>query len=209
MTNPLIGRTTTPAEREAGCFLSYSFKNNQDVVLDGGTIAGTPTIDNGLELNGTTDYVTYGLTNEFRYDAAISMQCVFYPNFEADDGSAYRIAESLPIQQYGIFKAGSNSLAAYLGGNTYSVVYALYGPYWRIGQRNVITVHGESGNVEIYFNGYSFSAGAAAWTPQTVTLLAVGARNTPDYYFDGKIELLQFYDTLLDFEDHKNLFGSF
>lgn len=43
------------------------FLNAQSVVDNGGTIVGTPTIDKGITLNGTTDWVTYGDTTTYKW----------------------------------------------------------------------------------------------------------------------------------------------
>jgi len=48
----------TPAERRIGATFAENFESNEKVVLNGGTIAGGPTINFGLTTDGTDDVIT-------------------------------------------------------------------------------------------------------------------------------------------------------
>lgn len=54
------------AERLRGCTFAENFFNSEDVVLNRGTVFGSPTINKGLTANASGDYVTYPTLREVR-----------------------------------------------------------------------------------------------------------------------------------------------
>uniref|UniRef100_A0A6M3J5X6 Putative lectin/glucanase superfamily protein n=1 Tax=viral metagenome TaxID=1070528 RepID=A0A6M3J5X6_9ZZZZ len=55
----LLNKNSEPAERARGCVFSERFVNAADVVENGGSITGTPVINQGATLDGTGDKITY------------------------------------------------------------------------------------------------------------------------------------------------------
>jgi len=55
----LLNKYSEPAERARGCVFAERFVNAAEVVRNGGTITGTPVINQGATLDGTGDKITY------------------------------------------------------------------------------------------------------------------------------------------------------
>lgn len=215
MTNPLLGRTTSPADRASGCFLSYSFKNRHDVVLDGGAISGTPVIDNGLVLNPggvTTDYIIYGLSGEFDYLTNFSCQVDCTPYFAFEDAAWHHFFATTVGTRFALQKTNGDQLYLYCGATLVGdILTGTVTPYWNEYGRNVLTVSAVSGDTNIWLNGGKIlDAGATAWTAQGGALIGIGSNETGGLgsLWEGRIDLFKCYNTLLTEDHHKNLYYS-
>lgn len=215
MTNPLIGKNSTPAERANGCFLSYNFRNNYEVILDGGAISGAPAIDHGITLDRVTpDYVEYNLCGQFAYADPCSYHLIFYPDFDPnEDLNVYFFDTDNAVGNYHLRKRANalgDDLLIRLGGILIALIsYATYSPLWVTNGRNLFTLSGTSGATDMWFNGTQIlTADATAWAATDEGALFVGASNGGANGFGGRYELLKFYNTLLTETDHKNLWLS-
>src|SRR3990167_4208969 len=68
---------------------------NSDYVRDnGGTLVGSPTVANGITLNGTTQYATYTNFGVLNGKTASTFEMWFTPTFAADDGVDHTIIDT-------------------------------------------------------------------------------------------------------------------
>lgn len=213
---PIQPHDATPEDLALGYLFGSTFRSAHDEVAKGGTIYGTPTINHGLILSGTTDHILYDLNGQFSTADPISCDGIFYPNFATDADARYRIFSSTG-GNYSIFKqnnASANVLRIVLGGTTVaSIPEATYGPLWLVGERNLITVAGSSpggvGNTNVYFNGTQVvTADNTPWTPTDDAQLAVGATVAGADEFDGRINIVKLYNTFHTSQHHTELWRS-
>ena len=83
----VLNQHTTPAERVRGARWADHFQSQAEVIDVGGTVTGSPvfSIENGVTLDGTNDYLTYILTGREFFSDPISFVIEATPDF-ADDG---------------------------------------------------------------------------------------------------------------------------
>jgi hypothetical protein len=204
----LLIKNSMPAERAVGCSFAEQFRNNSEVVANGGTIYGTPTIDNGATLNGTTDYITHNLAgNEFNSDK-ISIVCEFWPARAANDGiNSYLVDSDGGLGRVIVQKDVSNNLVIYVGLTTQILLasYAVYGDLWHVEQRNVLVISTDSsGSSVLWLNGIEIDTGATAWSSFAPLTLFEGARNNTTFKFEGKLGPLKIFKSLLTEQDAIN-----
>jgi hypothetical protein len=200
---------STPAQRARGQSFGEKFISAAKVALNGGTVTGTPTIDFGATLNGTTDYFTYNVNGQELYSSTISFRAIFIPEFEADDGLDHYIFDTIGPTANGRYlidkmpSAQSNQLLVVMGGNVPSFVGKIpietYKPFWRVGEVNEIVASGTSGNTTVWLNNnIILNATSVAWSPGIISTLYVGRFNGAAVsLFKGKIIGLEFYKSLL------------
>lgn len=201
----------TAAERMRGCTFAETFRDSASIALNGGTIIGTPTVKDGINLNGTTDRVTYNLTGTEFKSTEISFVIEFVPDFAADDGVNHYLFDSTSTDRYLCIKGSGNTIGFYLG--TTSVInatYASYGSYWYINKRNVLVLSGTSGSTNMYLNGVKIgSTSTTAWTPADPITLYVGSRSSYlDRVFDGRILSLKVFNTLLTAQEALDIYNN-
>jgi hypothetical protein len=205
----LLPIDTTPEDIEIGAFWTSIFESVESEVAKRGVLQGTPTVNKGLFLNGTTDYILYDLNKQFGSVETLGIQIVFCPAFEiTGDFTATLIDTDAP--QYRIFKTASGqnfALRIVLADiNIIDISSAVYGPLWRVNERNVLTLSSVSGNTNVWLNGTQIAtAVATAWTPTEPTLLSIGATDTGISTFWKSVHLVKFYNSLLTEQDHLNL----
>jgi hypothetical protein len=209
----LLTLNSTPAERLLGCTFSENFWSVGHVVRNGGSIVGTPVIDKGVILNGSTDSVVYRLQGHEFYSANISIVIEFWPDFDYDSDSQHYLFDTSSPYRYLVYKredAGSNILGILLGNTTIaSIASATYGPYWKVGERNVLVVSGTSGSTDAWLNAEQIlTNNTTAWTPDAPTQLMVGARYSDSgTLFDGKITKVSVFNFLLTEHDAIRLYN--
>lgn len=202
---------TTPAERALGASFGCLFANQLRVEALGGTVYGTPVIDNGATLNGTTDYIKYDLLGHEFDSATISIIIEFYPDFEADDDVSHFLIEG-DLSVLELIKFSNNSLLFGIGGTNNVLLCSLanYQPYWKVGERNVFQITVTSGNNHLYLNGVELtvSSNTTAWSPTEITTLSLGARNTGTGFSGGTFFCLKVFKSLLTLQDAINFYDN-
>lgn len=203
--NPFLPHDTTPEERERGCVWASVFRSAADEVAKGGVISGTPVINHGAPLNGTTDYITYPLNGQLNL-GTVSIQVEFWPDFAATDDVTRALCGD-SSDDYAIIKqnnAASNVLDIYLGGTLIvSVPSATYASLWSVGVRNLLTVSGTTGATNAWLNGTQIlTADATAWAATSTTTLVAGALNGGASKFEGKLARLHYFNALLTSGEH-------
>ena len=197
----LLSRNTTSAERARGCVFSALFRDGESIARNGGTVTGTPAIDKGITLNGTTDYVTYDAVGSFFASSSISIVVEFWPDFAANANGLYYLFDSEGAGYY-VQKRdnASNNVMRIILGMTFidDIPYATYSSYWLTGQRNVLVVSSVSGATNAWLNGNQILVNdVTVWTPKLSSFLRIGARYDALVFFDGRITKFQIYDRLL------------
>lgn len=201
----LLPHDVTAEDRAAGCIWASTFRRAGDEVQKLGTITGTPTINHGITLNGTTDCVQYDLWGQFLGNATISFHCLFWPDTDYDEDVTRYLFSTPAGTQYSAAKlnnAGNNVIQIYMGNTALtSIAQATYQALWNVGGRNLLSFWGTTGNNNAAFNGTQImTTEATAWTAANPTSIEVGAIGGASF-FDGMIEELKIYreaQTLLD-----------
>jgi hypothetical protein len=158
---------------------------------NGWTLIGTPTIDNGIVLNGTTQRATRNVYTEFA-STAITIAVKFSPDFDYDENANRAFFDATNGARYLVTKrdnANNNFLLVILGSVTIAnITTAQYSAYWNVGEVNTLVVSGESGNTDAWLNGNKVLDGdSTAWSPKTPTIFYVGSSYTGASLFDGTI----------------------
>jgi len=208
-----LGRYTTPAERQRGCVWADKFESQALVEENGGTVTGSPTftVNSGVELDGTSDYLTFNLLGNEVNNDLITFVVEFTPHF-SDDG-ADRVLYDTTNANGGrclLYKASNDSLLFYAGNTTIdTITWANYSAYWLENQRNVIVAVADSGDSYLYLNGTAItSADPSAFTEGSESTLYVGVSNSAAGKFDGEIHSVKILHAKLtaaeaqDFYDH-------
>jgi hypothetical protein len=183
------------SELARGCIFSESFDSRTSILANGGTIAGSSTFDQsrGMRFDGSTNNVTY--RPNFTPFSSGFWSCVieFWPAFAADAAAPYTLCSDTRTN---IFKNVSNNyLSVYTGSSTATLhcVYAVYAPYWRVNQRNVLVIACRSGANTAWLNGVQIGTSATAWTAAGPLPLYVGSRNAGLDKFSGYIRSIKFF----------------
>ena len=190
---------TTPAERARGCSWAEDFDTEEAVQKNNGTLVGSPTVDFGITLDGSTQYAVYDLLGREFSSAGITIVCEFTPDFEHDDSAGHYLIDSQSGKRYLILKATSNTLQIYLG-NTFIAIIAegTYSAYWLQNERNVIVVSSITGHTDVWLNGSLIMDDEnTAWSPANPVNFYIGAAYDGNFKFDGTIHRLQIFKTQL------------
>ena len=195
---------STAAERAAGCVWAETFKDAAAVVRNGGSISGVPTFNNGIILDGSSDYVSYNnVGRDGIYGDEWSVVFEFTPNFNFDDGLTHFFMDTTSGSEYSFRKAASganNALGAEIGGsNVGGCGSAVYGQYWNVGQKNIFVIASSSGDTAYYLNGNDArgSADTTAWSAAAPTELYVGAISAGSTNFPGTIHSVKIFNRRL------------
>lgn len=202
---------TLPIDRYNKCFFAETFISTADMVENGATIYGTPAVNLGATLDGSTDSFSYNISGKFIDKDPWSCQCIFVPDFNYDEDT-FRVLVYSENNYYAIRKynnASSNLLQIKLGNVVISNIgTGAYGPYWREGEKNVITVSSTSGATDAWLNeGHILVADSSAWSYIDETTMYVGSRLGGFDHFGGRLIMLKMYNTLLTESDHRHVWG--
>ena len=113
----MLKTNTTPAERARGCVFSELFRDAASVARNGGVATGSPAIDKGVTLDGSTQYVEYLLDARGVYTAAVSCVLEFTPDFQAND-NVRRFMFEIGSGVLSVSKRETNQLWVVVGGGT-------------------------------------------------------------------------------------------
>ena len=183
-----------------GVFFRERFINANLISDNGWTLFGSPTISNGLVLNGSTQYGRIELSESF-HASSILIYNRFTPNFAHDDGIAHYIFDSNPTGDYYVEKTAADALELYLGNTLIvSVAAATYGAYWYENLENILLITGTDSDTSIWLNGFEIvSADATSWTPTQPSQFTIGATHAGGSFFSGTIHEIMFGN--LQFDD--------
>ena len=193
---------------------SFDFTNPISVGKDNGVITGTPTFSKrGIDLNGTTDYITYAISNTLFASAKISIVVEFTPAFNFDADAQYQIFDATIGHRYSIAirdNLNNNALFLQIGNIVLiQIASAVYSPYWKQNERNVFVFSGTSGDNNLWLNGTQIlTNNLEAWEVKYPTELYVGERFNTGVPFDGEIHSLSIYNNLLSGDDAQALYDN-
>jgi len=197
----LLVKNSTPAERSRGCLFAERFESVEKVIENNGTISGAPSIDFGITLDGTNDYVTYNLSGTEFNCAEISQVIEFWPHFDYDNDALQYLVSGNDCGDVAICKkdnANSNKLSITLGGTLVAdISISAYSWYWFANERNVLVVSGTTGDTDVWLNGkLVLDSDPTAWTPTVVSALYMGSL-AGGSKFDGKITQYKVFRSLV------------
>lgn len=192
-------KNTTAAERQVQCVFGEHFQDLISVNENGGEAFGTPTFNNGVTLNGTTDYVKYESIGNI---AARNFSAVvkFIPDFDTDANALYYFYSS--TGGYTLFKhnnASNNIIRVVIDGVIIAdIPEATYSPAWNVGEENTIVVSSKNGDTDVWLNDTKIlDNDASAWTVSNFGTMYIGASNAMAWFFDGEIKSVKFFTTKL------------
>ena len=182
------------------CLFREDFINSDFVRDNQGTLVASPTVANGLVLNGSSQYATYttqrmNLTNKTLF----TMEAWFTPTFAGDDGVNHTIFDTINTagQRMNLQKNDSSLLLVYVGGTLLSTInFATYGAYWLTNKKNHLVACCQTGSTLVYLNNTLVGTLANAWTQTgTPAALYIGKHISSAIYFAGTIHSVSIYDT--------------
>ena len=193
------------------------FRNQDRVERNHGTIFGTPVIDNGVTLNGTTDYVKHDLAGHELNSSDISIVIPFCPEFDWDVDVLHVFCDASAGSRYFVYKAAgvsNNTLIVWLGNiSIASIPAATYSPYWSVGGRNLIVISGTSGATNAWLISDKgavqiLTNAATSWSPKKPTEFYTGVNGGGNsaFKFLGKIDSVKIFKSLLTQQDAINYF---
>jgi len=192
MSNTRLLQAAMPAERMRGAKFCSDFRDHLSMIKGGWTLFNAPTFakNGGLVLNGTTQYATIPLTKEL-YCSSLTFHIEFYPTFAANE-AVFRTFYSSEIGSTGHFAlqhTDTGTLQCYNGVTTTTVLAAVladYQAYWRVNERNVLSMSLASGANTMWLNGYQIKTSVTAWSAAYANLLYIGMFVTANRWFAGK-----------------------
>jgi hypothetical protein len=206
-----------PAELFIGGSFADDFKDAQSVIQNGGTITGTPSIDNGITLDGTSDYVTYALAGIENASSTISYFIKFYPDFatSVDADKTLFYGDKSGSETFWIKKrqnSNNNTLWIRLSGTTIAnIAEATYSPYWKQNSKNIIVLSSTSGGgtTKIWLNGNLILSVSTSYIAASgADLLSIGAAASGSDKFSGKITEFKIFKSLLTAQDAQNFYDN-
>jgi len=208
-----LTNNTEKAERMIGCSFAETFESNEAVVANGGTITGTPVIDNGATFtNGDDDYLDY---SSFPTPQTISITCKVTMNSK-DGGSGAKLGIT------GVWNSSSSVFAYLLAYNETSsrLDFLIYDGATRtatsdadltIGQEYAIMATYDGTTAKLYIDGVLQSitdTGTAIVYPTANAVLQVGRYFNNNSSWDGVIKELKIFETTLTAQDATNFYNN-
>lgn len=193
-TNYGVTKYGKAALRLNGLSFAERFISQTEVENNGGKLFNSPTFDDGLVLNGSNQYATWNVSQEF-WSEALSVVIEFTPDFDADGNSGCFFDAGTPNDEY-LFTIAAGTLRIDCGDlQVCGAPYANYGAYWNVGEKNILVFSGASGNNRVWLNGNEIVNPNAAqnWNPKPIDFMYLGRLDAGIWYFDGTIHDLQIY----------------
>jgi len=192
----------TAAERERGLSWASDFPSAGAIVGDGGALTGTPTFDNGITLDGTTDLVTYNNVDGKFNSSTMSFVIKFTPNFATGDNVTRQFFDATNGSRFYVVKQNNanNNVLGILMGNALvaEVAEATYTGYWNEGDENILVITSANGDTSAWLNGTQIlTDDNTGWTLKNPTEFYVGAQYGGINKFDGKINSIKVFKTQL------------
>ncbi|MCK5027977.1 MAG: hypothetical protein KAS07_06155, partial [Candidatus Pacebacteria bacterium] len=187
----------------------YNFFNSSSVWLDFSSMANNVISDKsgkgrdftnvggdfsapGMELNGSSDYIVNNSAQGIYGNDSQSIVMVFNPDFNWDADVYYYLFDSTSSNRYSVVKlinVSDHKLRVLLGDTIIEDIAAsAYSAYWNYHGVNVLVIAGESGNTDVYLNGFKIlDADNTAWAVRNPTEIYLGCQYNVTNRFDGEI----------------------
>ncbi len=190
---------TYPSNPAESVVFRELFRDSASLHANGGALTGSPIVKDGIRLDGTTQHATYAIPPTTFFREEITIVTEFTPDFDYDgDLNAY-LYDSESGNRYYVIKcdnSANNELYIGMGNTLVSIIApATFGPHWRQGERNVLVVTGEPGDVDVWLNGTQIvTADSTSWTIKDPDTLYIGTWNLINFRFDGIINGFSVHD---------------
>lgn len=167
------------------------FSNQATLHANGGILVGSPLIQDGIRLDGSTQYVTFPVSSLFQSLTFLTIKIEFWPDNDYDVDSVQTLCSSTSDHYY-LYKdnnAANNVLGIILGGTTITTIASsTYGTYWRQLDRNVLIVSSDGITTNAWLNGAQIlTADATTWIPTNPVTLYIGSKADLSGKFAGVI----------------------
>jgi hypothetical protein len=170
--------------------------------------ATPPSVNNGLVLNGTTQYATvplawYAQAFQGGTPGEVSIYFEFFPDFNYTEAVDRALCDGVAPNRYVIYKGSvaPYNLYFYAGATTLlaQVSSATYGGLWATGQRNRVVACMLTGASVFYLNGTQIGTSGVAWSRVLPAQFSIGSSVLAGgaNYFDGTITDFRIYNRKL------------
>lgn len=212
----LLKRTSIPAEVRRGMVIDLDFSDAGAVTSQNGSVVGSPRFRGGwgkygVELDGSSDYLTYNLTGQEFNSAEISIVMDFIPDFDYDNGVSHYLFDTTSGLRWYVRKDSNDDLYVYSQAATLIITAAEYSDYWRANKRNVLVFAADSSlnDITVWLNGVRVKQDLG-WTHYTrkPTGLWVGSAYDGTVWFDGTISSFKIFQSLLTEQEAKDYYDA-
>lgn len=196
-------RSVYPYRSSERVLFREKFRNVITVHANKGTLVGSPTIKNGIKLNGTTQYITYPISDDTLARDPITFVIEFIPDFDYDDSLNHYLVDSTNGARYFIYKNSGNNLSVRAGNVTVAnIIPATYLPHWRDREFNRIVVSFTSGASNAWLNGAQILTNdTTVFELAYPTTLNIGSDFNTTGKFVGEIRSVSIHDCEFDQND--------
>jgi len=201
-----MGYPSRPAEQVAW---RECFTNATTLAANGGTLVGSPTVNQGIKLNGVDQYASFAMAGGDFAGNPVSIVCEFTPDFPCDEPVLRTIFSSTGGDGYSVYKRADGRLGVSLGTSGIGLVAAAtVARLWRNNQKNTIVVSGQFVHTDMYLNGeLVLDDDGEVWYPLNSATLYVGCDNVLADFFRGTVHHLDFRNARLKQDDATFLFN--
>ncbi len=186
------------------------FHSSDTVALQGITLVGSPTIDEGLVLNGSTQY---GIIDKSFEVGSYWVKIVFTPNFDPTDSVQYYFASYGPYKNDDGFchiKNGADETLYVVSGTSWAYYLpAEYEAHWNSLAENVLIARCTIGSApSLFLNGTLLTPTTVlgSCTSRVAPNLTIGAANGYLDHFNGTIHQFIVGQNALTDEDAQKLY---
>lgn len=184
------------------------WKDTATAQSNGWSLVGSPTVDNGIVLNGSSQRATRAILTEMD-GGSITIAIKFTPDFDYDANANYSFFDTPSGTRYLVVKrnnASSNFLLVMLGNVAIAnITTTAYSAYWNVGEENTLVVSGKSGDTDVWLNGQKVLDGdVSVWSPKHPTTLYLGSSYTAASLFDGTIHTFEIFSEKWDSAQEEN-----
>jgi len=177
-----------------GAVFREDFTSPDTCSKNGTILVGSPSVNRGITLNGTTQYATNPKRLSLNGQGFIVVR--FTPNFAYDENTARvligsgSIATANSIYTYKHNNANFNRLLCYLGTGYVYCNGADYSAFWLIGEENVLVVSWNGTSSAMWLNGNALTVTDVAMALNNTSSLTFGAATGGTSLFSGSIQSL-------------------
>lgn len=169
-------QNTTPKERSQGCIFSELFRSDSDVESNGGTIEGTPTIDNGFISTRSVGSITYSNIKFDNVESTIFLE--FTPNESSTALQTLFFSNPSGSRNMVYVNSTQNLSITIFGTCLGTIPQATFAPHWNVNQRNQLVITIKTGEQKVYLNGVLLETFTSAITPSNSSEFGMGHSST-------------------------------
>ena len=203
-----------PSRQSEQVLFRELFWNTDSVRDNSGTLVGSPTVANGVKLDGSTQRVIYPLNQMvINGKTTLTWEMWFTPDGAANENIARYFWDTTigaGARFYCLRNAGTNTIQVGIGTGTpvAEAALAAYQAYWNVGKPNHIAVCAVSGSTQVYLNDNLIVTSATAWVLNAQSAnLTIGMNTSAAlYFFAGTIHSFSIYSVKWDANEVEDAF---